>query len=276
MKKNSRNKRRAGLSPFATGWVPALLGLPVLLLLTAVTARGQSPNKLIREGNRQYEQQHFPDAEASYKKALARQKDMAPGMFNLGNALYRQKRYKEAMEQYASSAKATPGDKQAMADAQYNIGNAHMEGKDWQQSIDAYKKSLLLNPGDKQARYNLAYAQAMLKQQQQQNKNQNQQNKDKNKDKDQDKNQNQQNKDQQKKDQQNKDQQDRQNKDQQNKQPQNQDQQNQDQRPQPQPSRLTREQAEQLLNALSQQEKKLQDKKTEQKKGVPVQMEKDW
>ncbi|MBW7913410.1 MAG: hypothetical protein H3C54_06870, partial [Taibaiella sp.] len=48
-----------------------------------------------------------------------------------------------------------------------------------------------------------------------------------------------------------------------------------DKRPQPQPSKLSEQQAEQLLNALQQEEKKLQDK-LKQGKAVPVKVEKDW
>lgn len=253
--------------------IALLLGMSFFFFI--FSARAQSSNKLIRQGNMLYKQQQFPDAEADYKKALAKDQGSSTGFFNLGNTLYRQKRYDEAMQQYAASAKAAGTSPLAQSDAQYNIGNTFMENKKWQQSIDAYKQALLKNPDDAQARYNLAYAQEMLKKQQnkdQQNKNQ--QNKD-NKDQ-----QNQQNKDQSQQNQnnQNKDQnqQNQDNKDQQNKDQQNKDQDQQQQHPQPQPSRLTQQQADQLLNALAQQEKKLQDKKNDQKKGVPVAGGKDW
>jgi hypothetical protein len=41
------------------------------------------------------------------------------------------------------------------------------------------------------------------------------------------------------------------------------------------PSKLTKEQADQLLNALNQEEKKLRDKK-DKVSGQPVKLDKDW
>ena len=61
----------------------------------------------------------------------------------------------------------------------------------------------------------------------------------------------------------------------------NQDKENKDQKeqekqqPQSQPSKLSQKQAEQLLNALKEEEKKLQEK-MKKEKGVPVKMSKDW
>lgn len=252
----------------------ACLLVPALLLVgTAREAAAQAAgNRYIRKGNKLYEKQDFTDAEAEYQKALSRDSTSSAGLFNLGNSLYEQKRFQEAAQQYAASAKASSaaGDQAA---AHYNLGNTYMTGKDWQHAVDAYKKSLLRNPSDENARYNLAYAQKMLQKQQQngggknnkQNKNnQHQQNKN-NQDK------NNQNKDQQNKDQQNKDQQ---NKNQQNK---DQNQQNQnDQHPQPQPSTIDKQRADQLLNAAAQAEKKLQDDKDKKQKGIPVKGGKDW
>ncbi|HOZ50571.1 MAG TPA: hypothetical protein PLU17_01830, partial [Chitinophagaceae bacterium] len=46
-------------------------------------------------------------------------------------------------------------------------------------------------------------------------------------------------------------------------------------KPKPMPSKLTKEQADQLLNALNQEEKKLREKK-DKVSGQPVKLEKDW
>jgi alpha-galactosidase/6-phospho-beta-glucosidase family protein len=105
-----------------------------------------------------------------------------------------------------------------------------------QESIEAYKNSLRLKPDNLEAKYNLAYAQDLLRKQQQEQQQQ-QQNKD-NKD---------QNKDQENKEQEQKqDDQQKQNDDKQ-------------QKPQDQQS-ISKEDAERLLNALANDEKNVQEK----------------
>jgi tetratricopeptide (TPR) repeat protein len=231
------------------------------LLCCSSVAFAQTGNKFIRKGNELYQQKQYTDAEANYKKALEQNQQSDVGRYNLGNSLYEQKRYDDARTQYTNSVKLSK-DKTVKSDANYNIGNTYMEGKKWEESIKAYKQSLKMNPADEEARYNLAYAQSMLKKQQQGgggNNKDNKENKDKDKKKQDQQNQNQ-NKDQQ---QQNKQDQQDKNKEQ------------QDQKPQPQPSKLDKQEAERLLQALNQEEKKLQDK-MKKVKGQPVQVEKDW
>lgn len=242
----------------------------VLLLAAAQTASAQaSGNRYIRKGNKLYEKQDFTDAEVEYQRALAKDSVSSAGLFNLGNSLYQQKRYSDAAKQYAASAKASSQPLDASA-AHYNLGNTFMTAKQWQQAVDAYKQSLLKNPSDQNARYNLAYAQEMLKKQQNKGggKNDKQNNKDQKNQNKQNQDKNQQNKNQQNKDQQNKDQQN------QNKDQKDQDQQNQ--HPQPQPSKIDKQRADQLLNAAAQAEKKLQDDKDKKQKGIPVSGGKDW
>jgi Ca-activated chloride channel family protein len=107
------------------------------------------------------------------------------------------------------------------------------------ESIDSYKGSLRLDPDNVDAKYNLAYAQDLLKQEQQQQQ-QNQQD--------------QQNQDQ-------KDEQGKENKDQTSdqQQPQQQQQQQEEQKEQQQQG-ISKEDAERVLNALANDEKDIQEK----------------
>ncbi len=230
----------------------------------------------LRKGNELYKQKKYKDAQTAYLKALQKDPTSHTGLFNLGDALYEGKQYDQARQAMDASTKVTK-DKKAQASAFHNIGNTYLQEKKWEDAINAYKQALRLNPADADTKYNLAYANAMLKKDggggkdNKDNKN-NKDNKDQNK-------QNQDKKDQDKKDQ------DKQNQDQkkdQDKQDQNKDQNDkgdqdkkEEQRPQGQPSKLSKQQAENLLNALRQEEKKLQDKK-EKDKGVPVKLDKDW
>lgn len=227
------------------------------LLSISGAAWVQSGKKYIRKGNELYKKQQYTEAEASYKKALEKNQQSDVGHYNLGNSLYLQKKFDDARKQYANSAKVS-NDKNTRSDANYNVGNTFMEGKKWEESIKSYKQALKLNPADEQARYNLAYAQAMLKKQQQggSGESKDKENKDKKKQEQKDKNQD--------KNQQNK-------QDQQDKEKEQQDQ----GKPQSQPSKLDKEEAERLLQALNQEEKKLQDK-LKKAKGQQVPVEKDW
>lgn len=205
-----------------------------------------------RKGNKEFNKGNYADAEADYKKALDRKNNMPEATFNLGDAVYQQKRYEEAVKQFQLSAQNNP-DPKVKAKAYHNLGNAHLEQEKWQEAIKAYKNALKINPSDADTKYNLAYANEKLRQQQsgggQNNK------KDPKNDK-QDQNQNEQKEN-------NKDQQ--QAKDQQQKQQQG------------QQSKLSKEEAEQMLQALQNEEQKTNQKvQQKQIKAVPVKIVKDW
>ena len=223
------------------------LSVLAMALVTSIGVRAQA-NKDIVNGNTLYDQQKYKEAEADYTKALANDPNNTAGLFNLGNTLYQEKKYDSSRKVMAATAN-TLKDKNGKAAANYNIGNTYMSQQKWEDAVNAYKQTLRNNPGDMDAKYNLSYAEEMLKKKQQQDKDKN--NKDKqNKDK-QDKDKNKQN-DKDKKDDKNKDQQ-----------------------PQNQPNKMSQQQADNILNALEQDEKKLQEKmKTE--KGSGVKMQKDW
>ena len=185
-----------------------------ILLLLITTATAAQTKKLVREGNELYRQQRYKDAAMLYQEALSKDPSFTPGLFNLGNSLYRQKDLEQSRKIMAAAAKSAT-DKTGRSAANYNTGNTWMEEKKWKEAVDAYKQALRENPGDADAQYTLSYALAMMK----------------------------------------KDQQDKQQ--------------------QPQPSKLSKQQADQLLNALQQEEKKLHDK-MQKAKGSPSRVEKDW
>lgn len=193
----------------------------------------------------------FVKAEVDYRKALELNPKSADAMYNLGNALMMQEKAKEAMEQFDAASRLEK-DKKKLAQIYHNMGVILQSSKQLPQCIEAYKQSLRNNPKDNETRYNLALAQKQLKDQQQNQQNQDQQ----------------QNKQDQKQDdkQQNKDQQD-QNKKEQQQNPQQQ-QQNQNQ--------MSKENAQQLLNAVMQDEKNVQDKVKKQIQVQGRKLEKDW
>ncbi|MCK5168316.1 MAG: tetratricopeptide repeat protein [Bacteroidales bacterium] len=234
------------------------------LAMIALNSFAQKERKYIRQGNKEFENTNFENSEVSYRKAvdLEEEKSHEPA-FNVGDALYKQEKYEDAIEQFNSLADVEVS-KVEKAKIYHNIGNSLLQSNKLQESIEAYKNALRNNPNDMETKYNLAYAQKKLEEQKQQNQDQN---KDQNQDKDkQDQNQDQQNKDQ------NKDEQEK-NKDQnqQDKQNQNEDQQNQ-QQPQ-----ISKEDAERILQALANDEKDTQKKvKEQQAAAAKVKVEKEW
>lgn len=216
-----------------------------LLLLYSLSANAQNADRhFIRQGNRTFHQnvQESPaKAEVQYRKALTANPNNSQAMYNLGCALLAQNKDSLAMEMFQASAKAETS-KQRKAMSYHNMGVIMQRQQQYGPAIEMYKEALRLTPHDNETRYNLVLCQRQQKQNQNQNQNnQNQQNKnDKNKDK---------NKDNKDKDKDNKDKNQDKNKDD-NKQ-------NNDQK---QPQQMSRENAEQLLQAAVQEEKATQQR----------------
>jgi len=215
-------------------------------------ALAQSVRSLVNGGNDKYEDRKFADAEIDYRKALEQEHELVEGHFNLGNALYKQGKFDEAVRAYEAARQAAR-DAHTRADASYNIGNAHLKAQDPQKAIQSYVEGLKLNPDDQEAKYNLSQALRMLQQQQQQ---QQQQQKNQNQNKQQD---NKQDKQQQ----------------QQNQEQQDQQQQQRQQKQQQQERQISKADAERILDVLKNSERDIQ-KKRQAKQAVRARTEKDW
>jgi Ca-activated chloride channel family protein len=140
--------------------------LIAILLATAgitVSLNGQDAHKLLRDGDRYYQKGGYPEAEEYYRKSLARS-NSANGHFNLGNSVYYQGRFPEAVGQFEQAARQASSSAKR-AEAYYNLGNAHFEAGNLEKSIEAYKNALRNDPSDVSAKYNLTLAQKKLRQQ---------------------------------------------------------------------------------------------------------------
>ena len=231
----------------------------LLILFTACTtvALAQADRKFIRKGNIEFDQDQFQRAEIEYRKALEKEPGSFRADYNLGNALYKQKQFEAAATKYGNLVEKDnkPADLNRFY---YNLGNAFFENKKYKESIEAYKNALRNDPGDMDAKHNLQLALRMLNEMnQQQNRNSQSDNKDQQNDK----------KDQQNMDQQSKDQQKEGNDN--VPRPENQ--------PQGAKGRISREDAERILQALENEEKnvmkKIQDQKEHQQKSP---LDKNW
>jgi len=231
------------------------------ILLSMSIINAQSTRGLVNDGVDNYEENNFPEAEVNFKKGVESDIENFESRFNLGDAIYKQGRYEEALEEFKNSLNLAKTDEEK-ADIFHNIGNTFLKAQKFQESIGAYREALKLNPQDMETKYNLSYAlKQMQNQQNNQQNNQNQDNQDQNKD------QNQQDQEDQNKDQENKDQQ---NKEEQNKEEQQQNQ----QKPEPK-DEISKDEAQRILDALKNNEAELQ-KKMRQQKSKKSNVEKDW
>lgn len=221
----------------------------VMWLCGIAEANAQNDRGFIREGNRAFKAQKWAVAETQYRKAISKNGKNPQAIYNLGCALLMQQKDSAAMVQYEQAAKLEPN-KIRRAKCYHNMGVVMQQHQQYAQAIDCYKDALRCNPHDNETRYNLALCKKLLKDQQQ-NKNKNDQNKN-NKDK------NKQNK-KQNKDKNNKDQNKNQDKDKQN-QDKNKNNNNNNQPNKPNQDKMSRDNAEQLLNAAVQQEKATKQK----------------
>ncbi len=152
--------------------------LILVIFATSTNIFSQNEKKFIREGNKEYNQKKFNDAEVNYRKSLQKDSTYFKGKYNLANALYKQKNYDEAARIYSSIANQE-NDKKLKSDIYHNLGNALLQKKEYEKSIDAYKQALKYNSKDFDTKYNLSYAMQMLKKQQQQQNKDNKKKKDK-------------------------------------------------------------------------------------------------
>lgn len=209
-----------------------------LFLVPCSLLFGQREASDVRKGNKQYNKQDYNAAEISYRRALDTNKESYAAQYNLGEALFKQDKYPEALAAYESAARMLDKnkDKEQMAKVMHNIGNCQFAQQQYDKAVAAFQESLRANPKDNDTRYNLVKAMEMLQQQQQQQQqNQNQQ---------------------------------------QQQQEQQQQQQEQEQQEQ-QEQQMDQETAERILQALEQDEQDTQEK-MERQQGKKRRVEKEW
>ena len=243
--------------------------LVYILVTVSFAVSAQEKDKALPAANEEYKQNKFVDAEANYRISESKFAKRAAAPYNLGNTIYRQNQVSEAKYAYAKAiknARTRPEKHKAF----HNLGNVFMKEKNYTQAVEAYKQALRNDPTDDETRYNYAYAKQKLKENPPKHDNKHKdKNKDKNKDKDKDKN-----KDKDKKD--DKGDKDKDKKDGKND-PKKDDKSDNKGEPKPQPGGISKERVQNLLDAVNNEEKKIQDKVNAQKvKGNPKKTEKDW
>lgn len=215
-------------------------GLKYIFILIAIFASSaafaQTDRQYIRNGNKLFHQQNYAKAEVEYRKAISKNPNNSQAIYNLGNALLMQQKDSAATSLFQKSGKIEKS-KIRKAMSYHNIGVICQKHQMYGEAINAYKEALRNNPNDNETRYNLALCKKLLKNQPKDKNKQNNKQKDKNN-----------------KDKNNKDK----NKDKQNNK--NKDQDKQDKKQQQPKDRMSKDNAEQLLNAAMQEEKATQQR----------------
>ena len=140
-----------------------------VILLNSVVVFAQHPNGKIRKGNTAYKDSSYSDAEQLYREALMKDQSSYEASFNMADAIYKQERYSEANSLFKALSEKTD-DKIKKSESYHNLGNSLLKEQKLDEAIEAYKNALRNNPKDLDTKHNLAYAMRMKNQSQEQEK----------------------------------------------------------------------------------------------------------
>ncbi len=233
-----------------------------LIVLSSWFAFSQQTNELITDGNAHYTEKKYTTAESKYRAVNAKNPKHTVSAYNLGTTIYKQEQHSEAKSAYKKVIDNSQNKKE-LHQTFHNLGNIFMKEKKYAEAVAAYKDALRNDPTDEETRYNLALAKELLKKNppKQDKKDENKKDKDKNKENEKDKKENE-------KDPSQKDKKDEN---------QNKEQPGENKKPEPQEGKYSKQRMESLLEAINNEEKKVQKKINKQKvKGSPIQQDKNW
>lgn len=241
---------------------------------------------LVYKANELLEEENYIEAEMEYRRAISKAPNKAVGAYNLANSYYKKGNYGEALFRTEEAAKNATT-KEEKHRAFHNLGNILMQKEMCKEAVDAFKNALRNNPTDEETRYNFALAKECAEQQQDGGGEDNKKDEDKEEEKDkenEEKKQDDKKEDQDKKDEGDKDKKDGDKEEDENGKPKDDkkdgkgdDEKNKDQKPKPKPGQMSPQQIKNILEAMQNQEQKVQEKiNAEKQKGAKVRTEKDW
>ncbi|MGG5208368.1 tetratricopeptide repeat protein [Chryseobacterium sp. MIQD13] len=125
---------------------------------------------LVYEGNQKFNGKDYDGASSKYMEAVKTNEKDFTAHYNLGNALYKSKKYEEAKAEFDKAQKLsqTLPDKTA---ALHNLGNSYMQMNQPEKAADYYKQALKQDPYNEATRKNYEIAKLKEKEKQQQQKN---------------------------------------------------------------------------------------------------------
>lgn len=245
-------------------------------------------DNLVYKGNELLMNENFVDAEMEYRKAISQAPNKAVGAYNLAHSYYKKGSFDEALFRSQEAAKNAKT-KDEKHRAFHNIGNILMQNKLCKDAVEAFKNALRNNPNDEETRYNFALAKECAEEQKQDGGGEdNKEDKDKEQEKDKEEDQKKQDENKDKQD--NKDEGDKDKKDGDKEEDEKgkpkddkkddgkgKDNKDKNQKPKPKPGQMSPQQIKNILEAMQNQEQKVQEKiNAEKQKGAKVKTEKDW
>ena len=253
----------------------------IVVLLISGVLFSQEKDKNLYNGNQSFAQKSYTNAEADYRVTESKKSPKkAVAGYNLGNSIYRQNQQGEAQIKYIQALEVAKT-KEEKHRIYHNLGNTFMLEKKYDLAADAYKNALRNNPKDEETRYNYALAKRKNKDNPppKDNKKDNkggggQDNKPQPKDKDDKNDKNDKGNDKKDSDKDNQNNKDKQGDNQQGK---GDGEKKEDKNENPKPSGADKQRIDNILDAVNNAEKKVQDKVNAKKvKARPVSNEKDW
>jgi len=247
----------------------------------------EKATNLVYEGNSLLGEDNFVEAEMEYRKAISEAPNKAVGAYNLAHSYYKKGSFDEALFRSQEAAKNAKT-KDEKHRAFHNIGNILMQNEQCKQAVEAFKDALRNNPNDEETRYNFALAKECAEQQEDGGGEDNKEDKDK--EQEQDKEEEEKKEDQNKDDQDKKDEGDQDKKDGDKEEDEEgkpkdekkddgkgKDDKDKNQKSKPKPGQMSPQQIKNILEAMQNQEQKVQEKiNAEKQKGAKVKTEKDW
>ena len=133
-------------------------------------------SRAVKAGNAAYLRGNYNEAQTAFQQATLDKPDDPVAHYNLGIALYRQGKFREAARTFQASLSRYPEQSAEQIAKQtesilsqssifYNLGNAQFKVGDLTGAIVSYKQTLRLEPQDTDAQHNLALALQLLRQQ---------------------------------------------------------------------------------------------------------------
>ncbi|BAO75352.1 Bacteroides aerotolerance protein BatC [Winogradskyella sp. PG-2] len=248
----------------------------------------KNATNLVYKANELVGEDNYIEAEMEYRKAISEAPSKAVGAYNLAHTYFRKGSFKEALFRSQEAAKNAVS-KDEKHRAFHNIGNILMQNELCKEAVEAFKSALRNNPNDEETRYNYVLAKECAEQQNDGGGEDNKEDEDKEEEKDKE--------DEQKKEDQNKDEQDKKDEGDKDKKegedeedekgkPKddkkddgkgNKDKKDQNKKPKSKPGQMSPQQIKNILEAMQNQEQKVQEKmNAEKQKGAKIKTEKDW
>jgi tetratricopeptide (TPR) repeat protein len=130
----------------------------LVVLLVSGMLFSQEKDKNLFSGNQSFTEKKYSDAEQEYRVTQSKKSPKkAVAGYNLGNSIYRQNQQGEAQIKYIQALE-TAKTKNEKHRIYHNLGNTFMLEKNYEAAVEAYKNALRNNPFDEETRYNYALA----------------------------------------------------------------------------------------------------------------------